>query len=165
VQKVHPLPFADGERPPLELDGADPLTTQLFGALMRTFRLHGQLLHRIASSEGGHPGQAMCLRILAAHDGVSQRDLAATMQRSAPTVSAMLRRMERGGVIRRCPDELDQRVTRVFLTEDGRRHEREFRAALAAHLVRVLEAIPEDDRREAARLLGAIADSTARVLA
>ncbi len=147
------------------LNGVDPLLTQVFAALMRTFRLQGQLLHRIASVEGGHPGQAMCLRILAGHDGVSQRDLAATLQRSAPTVSTMLRRMERGGTIVRSLDPVDQRITRVYLTDEGRRREREFRAALGGHLVSVLSALSEEDRREAARLLSIIADGTARELA
>lgn len=157
-------PLADSAFPSM-LNGGDPLLAQVFAALMRTFRLQGQLLHRIASVEGGHPGQAMCLRILAWHDGVSQRDLAATLQRSAPTVSTMLRRMERGGTIVRRLDPVDQRITRVYLTDEGRRREREFRTALGTHLVSVLSALSEDDRREAARLLSIIADGTARELA
>lgn len=158
----HPLGDAEFPAP---LNGADPLLTQVFTALMRTFRLQGQLLHRVASVEGGHPGQAMCLRILAGHDGVSQRDLAATLHRSAPTVSTMLRRMERGGTIVRNLDPVDQRITRVYLTDEGRRQEREFRIALGGHLVSVLSALSEEDRREAARLLSIIADGTARELA
>ncbi len=163
VDGHHPS-FGDGVLGPI-LNGADPTLSNLFAALMRTFRLQGQLLHRVAAVEGGHPGQAICLRILAWHDGVSQRDLAATLQRSAPTVSTMLRRMERGGTIERRLDPDDQRVTRVYLTDEGRRQEREFRIALGTHLMAVLGALSEDDRREAARLFSIIADGTAKELA
>lgn len=154
-----------GDPPPLDLDGMDPLSASVFVALMRMVRLQGLLLHRIAAGEGGHPGQSMCLRILAAHDGLSQRDLADTLHLSAPTVSAMLRRMERGGVIARQADAEDQRITRVFLTDEGRRREREFKVALGRHLREILAPMSEEDRREAARLFQAIADNTARALA
>lgn len=37
-----------------------------------------------------------------------------------PTVAVMLQRMEKAELIRRKPDEKDQRVSRVYLTDKGR---------------------------------------------
>lgn len=145
--------------------GTDPLTSGVFRTFLRALHLHRQLMLRVLSEEGAHPGQLFCLRVLAAHDGLSQSDLAETLLLSRPTVTAMLQRMERDGFVARRPDPGDQRVTRVYLTPGGRRQERHLRAVLAGYMSRILGEMPEDDRRELDRLLGAMVDNLARALA
>ncbi len=53
-------------------------------------------------------------------DGVTQSELVEEIHFKAPTVSLTLQKMELDGLIRKENDPLDQRVTRIFLTDKGR---------------------------------------------
>lgn len=144
-----------------ELDGLDPRSAAVFGAFMRARRLGYQLMLRALADDGTPPGQAMLLRLLAMHDGATQRELADMLHLSAPTVTAMLKRMERGGSIARTPDPHDQRVTRVSLTPAGREKELLLHRVLAARIGRLLAGMADEDRLELARLLDDFADRMA----
>jgi DNA-binding MarR family transcriptional regulator len=156
-------PVADRDHP-LDLEGVDPRSARVFGAFMRASRLHRQLMLHVLSQQGTPPGQAMCLRIVAAHDGATQRELGEMLHLSAPTVTAMLKRMERHGTITREADPEDQRIARVRLSTAGREQERRLRAILAERLGEVLDPMPEDDRGELARLLDDLAERMAAAL-
>ncbi len=149
---------------PLDLEGIDPRSARVFGAFMRASRLHRQLMLHVLSEQGTPPGQAMCLRIVAAHDGATQRELGEMLHLSAPTVTAMLKRMEHHGTITREADPEDQRVARVRLSAAGREQERRLRAILAERLGEVLDPMPDDDRRELARLLDDLAERMASAI-
>jgi DNA-binding MarR family transcriptional regulator len=149
---------------PLDLEGIDARSARVFGAFMRAARLHRQLmLHALAEQETP-PGQAMCLRVVAAHDGATQREIGEMLHLSAPTVTAMLKRMERHGTITREADPEDQRIARVRLTAGGRQQERRLRAILVERLGEVLDPMPEVDRNELARLLDDLAERMAAAL-
>jgi DNA-binding MarR family transcriptional regulator len=137
----------------------------VFRAFMRVMRLHRQVMIRTLTARGAHPGQAFCLRMLAAHDGITQRDMAERMHLARPTLSRMLQAMERANMIARRPDAADQRLTRVYLTDAGRDREREFTAVASDYVNRTIGTMSEDDRCELARLLDQLADSLSRVLA
>ncbi|MBP1706205.1 MAG: transcriptional regulator, MarR family [Chloroflexi bacterium] len=154
-----------GQLHPPGLDGVDPLSYRVFQAFMRTLHLHRQLMARTLVEDGSHPGQAVCLRVLAAHDGMSQRDLGRALHLTPPTVTTMLQRMERAGIVERRPDETDQRLTRVRLTAEGRKLEERLRGIFARYISQALDSMTQDDRRELERLLSLLADNTARALA
>ncbi len=59
------------------------------------------------------------LRELSIKDGVFQLDLANNTHLKPPTVSVALGKLEADGIIFRAVDKLDQRATRVYLTEKG----------------------------------------------
>lgn len=82
---------------------------------------------------GLYPGQEVLLLALWARDGQSQQELAAGAGVEAPTVSKSLGRMERAGLIERRRDPSDARVSRVYLTENGK--------ALEAPVRQVWEAV------------------------
>jgi len=65
------------------------------------------------------------LEQLASRDGLSQRELAEAVHIEAPTLTRHLDRLDAEGLVRRRPDRADRRVTRVELTEAGRRHHKE----------------------------------------
>jgi DNA-binding MarR family transcriptional regulator len=150
---------------PHPLEGVDELSAQVFRAFHATLRLHKRLMTRTLAAHGTHPGQAICLRLLAAHDGITQRDLAQALQLSPPTVSKMLSGLERTGAVERRPDAADQRLTRVFLTAQGRALELALRGVSAGHINETIGALSEDDRRELCRLLDGLGVSIARALA
>jgi DNA-binding MarR family transcriptional regulator len=66
-----------------------------------------------------HPGQVPVVMALSKNGGLSQRELSEKLTVRPSTVAVMLQRMERSGLVRRVPDEKDQRVSRVFLSEKG----------------------------------------------
>jgi DNA-binding MarR family transcriptional regulator len=150
--------------PVVPLEGLDPLSARVFESFMRALAAHRHLMDRVLAGENAHPGQAFCLRMLAERDGISQRQLGQALRLSAPTVTAMLQRMEKAGTIERRPDAADGRITRVHLTVEGRTCERNVRAVLGAAIGRVLDPIPEADRRDLERLLGVMADRAHRAL-
>lgn len=65
-------------------------------------------------------GARRVLAILAVRDGVSQLDLIRATHLKAPTISLIVQKMEHDGLILRKTDDLDMRLTRVFLTERGK---------------------------------------------
>lgn len=87
-------------------------------------RLERQM-HRISHwgwHEHGHYREvSRLLRLIADNDGVMQRDLAFEMDVRPSSMTEMLSRMEAHGLVQRKPDEKDQRVMHIHLTEEGRK--------------------------------------------
>lgn len=128
-------------------------------------QLNRQLLGRTMAAHGGHPGLAGVLRVLATHEGVSQRDLAELLHLSRPTVTTMLQRLEQDGLVERWTDAVDQRLTRIRLTEAGRSRADDLKAAFAGYIGSTVGSLTEADRHELVRLLATLADNTAAALA
>lgn len=76
---------------------------------------HGQI-----QQYGLYPGQPSLLFTLAKREGQSQKELAEELDIKPATLTVMLNRMEKNGLVRRAPDEQDQRVSRIYLTDEGR---------------------------------------------
>ena len=67
-----------------------------------------------------HVGQENLVYRLAIEEGVSQTQLAGTLCLDTSTVTKMLARLERDGVIERRSDTEDARILRVYLTPHGK---------------------------------------------
>ena len=79
-----------------------------------------------AHGDDGSRVQLSCriiLMRLARQDGATQSELASAGKLSAPSISAVLRSMESDGLVERRSDPDDQRITRVYITDAGRRAE------------------------------------------
>jgi MarR family transcriptional regulator, organic hydroperoxide resistance regulator len=142
----------------LHAEDVDPLTTRVFQAMGRVMRLHRQALQKAMDDRGIHHSEAICLRIVAKNEGVSQRQLADMLHISQPQVTKVLQSLERNGFIVRRVDENDQRRTLAFLTPAGRDEEGRYRGSLDDYLNRSIGGLPEADRRELERLFNEIAD-------
>jgi len=151
--------------PPDKLEGVDDLSSQVFRAFIGTLRLHQRLMMQAFADRGVHPGQAMCLRLLAGNEGITQRDLAEALHVARPTVTKMLHSMEKAGLVTRRPDDADQRLTRVELTKAGRAEEKQMRAGAARYVNATIATLPADDRRELIRLLEALGASIEKAAA
>jgi DNA-binding MarR family transcriptional regulator len=150
------------EIPPPDLTGVDPVTQGVVQALWRAIQLQRQLLHKLLAETGcpdTGPGQAVCVRVLAANDGISQRDLAEQLHLSRPTVTTMLQRMEKSGVVERHDDPRDQRLTRVHLTPAGRQLAEHLRDVFAEHVGQTFGRMPASDQKELERLLRALSEN------
>ena len=69
---------------------------------------------------GLYKGQPPVLHALWEQNGMTQSELAETLNRSPSTITKTVQRMERSGFVERRPDPHDERVSRVHLTEAGR---------------------------------------------
>jgi DNA-binding MarR family transcriptional regulator len=69
---------------------------------------------------GLYAGQEMFLHHLWEQDGLTQSQLVEHMCVQPATISKMLDRMEKTGLVTRRADAEDSRVSRVFLTEQGK---------------------------------------------
>ena len=67
---------------------------------------------------GIYPGQIPVLGLVAKKDGLSQRELAKILHIKPPTVNVSIQRLEKAGFLYKKPDEKDQRVTRIYMTEN-----------------------------------------------
>ena len=70
---------------------------------------------------GIHPRQIPILAHLYKEDGCSQKELARRMGVTPPTVTVSIQRLEKSGLLIRKQDEKDQRVSRIYLSDEGRR--------------------------------------------
>lgn len=117
------------------------LGMQLRGAYLsmhRTFQAH-------FAPFGVTADQFVVLSLLAEEDGIIQRELVRRTFSDANTITALLRLLERKGLIRRVRHDHDGRARCVHLTAGGRRLQREL-VRSAEHLHRRLrESVPTDE--------------------
>lgn len=93
-----------------------------------THLLFGQVMHAYMQKSMGvfkefqvHPGQAFLLNILDKENGMSQKELAEHIGVKPPSITVMLKKLEQEKYIEKKQDEKDQRVTRIYITESGRK--------------------------------------------
>ena len=99
-----------------------PLPWTLSYILARVAKLHRQRAEVLLNEIGLHTGQEMILCALWENEGITQTELADCLMVQPATVTNALKRMEREGFVCRREDPDDQRVSRVFVTEQGRNH-------------------------------------------
>jgi DNA-binding MarR family transcriptional regulator len=150
--------------PPPGAENLDPATLQAFHALGRVFHLHRQAMQRKLSNPETHHGELVSLRLLTRTDGISQREFADTLHLSRPRVTSILQNLERAGAVRREADAADKRVTRVFLTAEGRRQEMENRAAFEDYVQQTIGRLADDDKVELVRLLDEVSGHIAELV-
>lgn len=88
--------------------------------LARACKAHRGSVGGVLAEVGLHVGQEMVLSHLWSRDGLTPSELADQLGVEPPTVTNMLSRMEKAGLLERCRDQRDARCTRVYLTEKGR---------------------------------------------
>lgn len=94
---------------------------RLFFLLHRAHRaLFAHVNARTYEALGVSSAQLAALYYLAKHDGCSPSEIADMLDLNKSAVSAMVRRMERAGVVRRAANPRDRRATRLHVTAKGR---------------------------------------------
>lgn len=74
----------------------------------------------ILEEYGLKPGQVGTLMTLSKNGGLSQREVAKAIGVTPPSITVSLQKMEKQGYIMRRPDEKDQRIIRIEITDKGR---------------------------------------------
>jgi len=94
------------------------------GVILATLsRQQRKRMDALLGDYGLHVGQDMLLMNVSEADGCTQNEIAECLGIQPATVTRMLQRVERNGLIERRKDPDDSRITRVYLTEEGRRQE------------------------------------------
>ena len=130
-------------------NGPPPSTTAVVAAFKR---LQALIAERFAPL-GIHPGQDRLLAELWERDGLSQSELIERLGVQPPTVTGIVQRLERAGIVRREPDPENRRISRVYLTEKGRELERPVWEAHAEVEREFFKNLSADELRELTALL------------
>lgn len=92
----------------------------LYFSFLEVQRLHYYLTHVLLDKISVYPGQPPMLFILNKNNGISQKELAEKLKVKPATITVMLKRMEKANMVVRKQDTEDQRISRVYITEEGR---------------------------------------------
>jgi DNA-binding MarR family transcriptional regulator len=95
--------------------------TSLYSVFGQVMRFHYCRMHMLLEKLSVYPGQPPLLFALGKHEGQSQTELAKKLYLKAATITVMLNRMESSGIIERRTDPNDQRISRVYLTGQGKK--------------------------------------------
>jgi DNA-binding MarR family transcriptional regulator len=97
-----------------------PIEDSVGYQLIHLLKEHRQRAEEALSKLGLHAAQEFILFLLWREDGISQSRMAASLRLELPTITKAVQRMERVGLVVRRQDVQDSRVSRVYLTEQGR---------------------------------------------
>ncbi|MGW4438873.1 MarR family winged helix-turn-helix transcriptional regulator [Streptomyces sp. NPDC004596] len=136
------------------------LAEQLLRLTRRVHRIQKRHLER--RELGVTPAQSRLLRTLA-HYGSPPRmaDLAERLEVVPRAVTTLVDGLEASGKVRRVPDPSNRRVTRIELTDEGRKTLREVRGARRSAAEEILAPLTEKERAVLGVLLDTLVDSDA----
>ena len=116
-------------------------------------RLNRGFMHGLWDELGLYRGQPFLLAVLWESEGITHSELARRIHVSPATVTNMIKRMEKGGLLERRPDEVDQRVSHVYLTDAGRAIRERVDQRWQELETRVFGSFTEDEQEMLAALL------------
>ncbi len=87
---------------------------------MEIVRLHRTVLERRLSKTGVYRSQHQILMYVSDHPNASQKEIAERYKISTAAIAVSLKKLEKGGYIRREVDEKDNRYNQIDLTKKGR---------------------------------------------
>jgi DNA-binding MarR family transcriptional regulator len=103
------------------------------------------------------PTMTATLASIAKHDGPTHGELAAIEQVSPPTITAVVDKLEKLGLVTRQADASDRRVTRVHATSAGLEQLDEVRNRRTSWLATQVTALDDDERRRLADAVDVLA--------
>lgn len=130
-----------------------PMADSVGHVLAQVAKAHRIRVAAALAGLGLHVGQEMVLMQLWAQDGLTQSDLVQRLRVEPPTVTKMLQRMERAGLVERRPDPQDARVYRVYLTARGADLRTQVEASWAAVEEQMLAGLTLEEQLLLRRLL------------
>lgn len=132
--------------------------------LAQVCHLHRSRAHQLLEALGLYRGQPPVLFALWEQEGLTHTELAERLQNTPSTISKMLRRMERAGFVVRRPDAVDQRVSRVYLTEAGRAIREDVQAVFRTTEAETFDGLTPEERSLLRRFLLQLRDNLQRAM-
>lgn len=125
-------------------------TGKLLGNVCRT---HATKADQMLDQVGIYRGQAFLLMLLSKNDGLTHSEISEHLQISPAAVTKVIKRLEQMDFIQRKPDDVDERVSRVFMQEKGRVKINEVHSILKTVDQIMLKDISEEDIQTLRELL------------
>ena len=134
------------------------ISMELFKALVKV----GRYMHRTGHKMGGHDamdthrihhGQYHALSLIEQEQGASQQILAEKMDIRPSSMTELLGKLEQAGYVERRKDEQDQRVMRVFITEQGKESMKKIQAGFAGFTATMFDGLTEEEQTQLLELL------------
>jgi DNA-binding MarR family transcriptional regulator len=98
--------------------------------VLRLIHQYGSMNFKRSKELGIHPGQIPVLVLLHKNEGLSLREIADQLHVKPPTVTVMVQRLEKSGMVYKQPDEKDQRINRIYLTQKGKNLKEDMRIVM-----------------------------------
>lgn len=133
----------------------DSLYHVFYQVIGLNYRRSQMLLDKI----GIYPGQPPMLFSLLHKDGQSQKELSDKLRVKPATITVMLKRMEKVGLVERRHDADDQRVSRVYITEQGKEACEELKKVMSIIHGECFDNFTEEEKILLRRLLMQVRDN------
>ena len=78
--------------------------------------------HSVVKQTGLSPAQMHTIEIIGHHQNLRMKELASRMGITTGTLTVMIDRLEKSGLVARQPHAWDRRSFNIILTDEGRRH-------------------------------------------
>ncbi|WP_426511372.1 MarR family winged helix-turn-helix transcriptional regulator [Dactylosporangium sp. McL0621] len=131
----------------------DENLSELFWSVARQLRHRS---HESMQPFGITPGQGRAFMVLVRHGTMRLSELADHLRIAPRSTTEVVDGLQERGLVERLPDPADRRATLVRLTPAGADAAERIRAERGAQAERFFAALPERDRAELARILGAL---------
>ena len=95
------------------------LEMRLLDKYMRISRHHRAVMERMLSTTGVYRSQHKILMTISHNPNISQKELADRNEVSTATIAVSLKKIEKGGYIKRLVDEKDNRYNQICITQKG----------------------------------------------
>lgn len=129
--------------------------------LIAAFRRAVRLMKRGLPHHHGfsRPSQGRALSILREKGSVSRKELMELLDLRSGSMSELLGKLERQGLVSRRPDENDKRGFIFSMTEEGRANAPEHGKWLAEHADVLFSSLSDEERQQLGGILGKLADA------
>jgi len=133
----------------------DPPIRKLGDMLVWQLAVTGRLVRTVmeAALPGAGPQALAVIARLMEEDGLTQAELARRQRVEAPSMSGMIDRLEKAGLVRREPHPLDRRSVRVFTTPEAQALVRESAGSVRQAEAEIFADLDEAERQTLHRLL------------
>lgn len=108
---------------------------------------------KVIEEYGLYVGQPQFLFTLYKEEGLRQKDIAERLEIQAPTVTVTVKRLEKSGFITKCVDEENKRVSRLYLTEKGRKACEELKDVMRGVHDQIFSVLTEEEKNKFKELL------------
>ena len=123
-----------------------PTAPMLVNEIARLF--HARMRSDDTSSGTLRDGERLILHVLSHSDGCNQLELVHRTHLKPPTISVTLKSLEKQGFVYRVTDETDMRVTHVYLSEQGREHNRRIMERVMAVDSSIMQGFDEEEKAQ-----------------
>jgi DNA-binding MarR family transcriptional regulator len=130
-----------------------PEPDTVYATYGRTIRSHYRRVHMLLDELGVYPGQPPLLFVLGKYGPSSHKELAQRLHVKPATVTVMLRRMAKAGLVAQRGDSADRRVSTVHLTARGQALRRRVKRALRVIAAECFDDFSPAQRRQLDSLL------------